>query len=113
MTPYAELYCDQGTTFNHIINLTDDVDNSAINVAAYTSITSQVRRSHISQNASANIVCTVTNAGEGEITLSMSASVTSNLRAGRYNFDVKAVDSANNVSRILEGLITVTPQVTR
>jgi hypothetical protein len=112
MTAYVELYMDQGTTFNNIINITDDITNSAVNIAGY-SITSQMRKSYYSANASANIICTVTNASAGEITLSVPANVTANLRPGRYVFDVKSVDSANVTSRILQGIISVTPQVAR
>ena len=32
MTAYVELYLDQGTTFNNIINITDDVTNAYVNV---------------------------------------------------------------------------------
>jgi hypothetical protein len=56
MTAYVELYMDQGTTFNNVINITDDVTNSAVNIAGY-SITSQMRKSYYSANASANIIC--------------------------------------------------------
>jgi hypothetical protein len=112
MTAYVELYMDQGTTFNNIINITDDVTNSAVNIAGY-SITSQMRKSYYSANASANIICTVTDASTGEVTLSVPANVTANLRPGRYVFDVKSVDSANITSRILQGIISVTPQVAR
>jgi hypothetical protein len=112
MTAYVELYMDQGTTFNNIINITDDITNSAVNISGY-SITSQMRKSYYSANASANITCTITDASTGEITLSVPANVTANLRPGRYVFDVKSVDSANITSRILQGIITVTPQVAR
>jgi hypothetical protein len=112
MAAYVELYIDQGTTFNTIINITDDTTNEVVNIAGY-SITSQLRRSYYSANASANIVCLITDASNGEITLSMPASVTANLKSGRYLFDVKSVDTSNVVSRILEGIVTVTPQVAR
>jgi hypothetical protein len=112
MTAYVELYMDQGTTFNNIINITDDITNSAVNIAGY-SITSQMRKSYYSANASANIICTITNASLGEVTLSVPATVTSNLRPGRYVFDVKSTDPANITSRIIQGIITVTPQVAR
>jgi hypothetical protein len=112
MAAYVELYIDQGTTFNNIINLTDDVTNNPINVSGYI-VTSQMRRSYYSANISANIVCTLSNASNGEITLSMSAANTSNLKAGRYVFDVKTTDEYDVVNRVLEGIITVQPQVTR
>jgi hypothetical protein len=112
MTAYVELYMDQGTTFNNIINITDDISNAAVNISGY-SITSQMRKSYYSANASANITCTITDASTGEVTLSVPANVTANLRPGRYVFDVKATDIYDNTSRILQGIISVTPQVAR
>ena len=112
MSAYVELYIDQGTSFNNVINLTDDVTNTPINIAGYTAI-SQLRRSYYSANASANITCTITNASNGELTLSMTAANTANLKPGRYVFDVKTVDELNTTSRVLEGIITVTPQVSK
>ena len=112
MAAYAELYLDQGTTFNNIINLTDDLTNAYINVSGYV-VRSQMRRSYFSANVSANIVCTITDAANGEITMSLPAANTSALKAGRYLYDVEVVDTAGTTSRILEGIITVTPEVTR
>lgn len=112
MAAYVELYVDQGTTFNNIINLADDVTNAALNISGYT-VRSQIRRSYYSLNASANITCTVSNAANGEITMSMSAGETSNVKAGRYLFDLETVDTGGVVTRVLEGIITVTPEVTR
>lgn len=112
MTAYVELYIDQGATFNNIINITDDVTNAYVNVSGYV-VTSQLRRSYYSTNVSANLTCTITDAANGEITLSMTAANTSMIKAGRYLFDVMTRDTSNVTSRILEGIITVTPGVTR
>lgn len=112
MAAYVELYIDQGTTFNNIINLTDDVTNTPINVSGYV-ISSQIRRSYYSANISANITCTLSNVANGEITMSMTAANTSNIKPGRYLFDVKTLDTSNQTSRVLEGIITVTPSCTR
>jgi hypothetical protein len=32
---------------------------------------------------------------------------------GRYVYDVELTDTSNSISRIVEGIVTVTPQVTR
>lgn len=112
MAAYVELYLDQGTTFNNVINLTDDVTNTPINVANYT-VVSQLRRSYYSANISANLVCSITDAANGEITLSLSAANTANIKPGRYVFDVKTTDNTNITSRVLEGIITITPSVTK
>jgi hypothetical protein len=83
-----------------------------VNVSGY-SFESQIRRSYYSANITANIICTITNASNGEVTMSISASNTANIKPGRYVFDVKSTDDLNAVSRILEGIITINPSVTK
>ena len=112
MAAYTELYMDQGTTFSNILTLTDDLTSASINVSGYT-VRSQMRRSYYSAKATANITCTITNASSGEITMSLTDGQTANIKAGRYLFDVETVDTGGVVSRVLEGIITVTPGVTK
>lgn len=111
MAAYVELYMDQGASFNNIINISDDLTNADINISGYT-VTSQMRRSYYSSNASANITCTITDAFTGEITLSLTSEQTANIKSGRYLFDVM-VHTPISVVRLLEGIITVTPRVTK
>jgi hypothetical protein len=112
MASYVELFLDQGTTFNNVITLTDDITNANINISGY-SVRSQMRRSYYSINATAEIVCSITNAPNGQITMSLPAANTSNIKPGRYLFDVDTTDPYGTVNRVLEGIITVTPRVTR
>jgi hypothetical protein len=112
MAAYEELYMDQGATFNNVINITDDLTNDYINVANYI-VRSQMRRSYYSANATANLVCTITNATSGEITVTLAAANTSNVKAGRYLFDLETEDPTGIVVRVLEGIITVNPGITR
>jgi hypothetical protein len=112
MAAYVELFVDQGANFNNVINLTDDVTNLNVNVQGYTVI-SQMKRSYYSANASANITCSITNALNGEITMTMNANTTANIKAGRYLFDMRVTDRGGVVSRVLEGIITVTPRISR
>jgi hypothetical protein len=112
MAAFVELYVDQGTTFTNTITLNDDSTNANVNISGYL-VRSQMRRSYYSTNATANIVCTITDAEYGVIEMSLGAANTANIKAGRYVFDVEMQDTANVVTRILEGIITVTPGVTR
>ena len=112
MSAFVELYIDQGATFESVITLTDDVTNANLNIANYI-VSSQMRRSYYSANASANITCILSNPYEGEVTLSLTAAQTASIKAGRYLFDVYTTNQSNNVIRVLEGIITVTPGVTR
>ena len=43
----------------------------------------------------------------------MTAANTTNIKPGRYLFDVETTDLGGKVNRILEGIINVTPGVTR
>lgn len=112
MAAYTEIIMDQGTTFNTEITLNDDTSSAPINLSGYI-VRSQMRRSYYSANASATFTCTITDAANGELTLSLTDGQTSNIKAGRYLFDLETVDTSNVVTRVLEGIITVTPGVTR
>ena len=49
----------------------------------------------------------------GQVTLSMNSATTATITPGRYVYDCELTSSANVVSRLVEGIVTVTPQVTR
>lgn len=112
MAGYVELYMDQGATFNDIINITDDVTNANVNISGY-SVRSQMRRSFYSSNATANLTCTISDAANGEITMTLLAANTANIKPGRYVFDVEVTNTMNKISRLIEGIITVSPRVTK
>jgi len=109
--PYTELTINQGATFESDLDLVDD-DGSAINVANYV-FSGQIRKSYYSLNPTANLTLNIVNAASGNVNIYLSAATTSNIKAGRYVYDVKMKDTANTVTRIVEGVITVTPQVTK
>lgn len=112
MAAYVELMMDQGATFNNVINLSDDLTNANLNISGYI-VRSQMRRSYYSANATANLICTIEDARNGVIILNLPANTTANIKAGRYLFDMETVDTLGVTNRVLEGIITVTPGVTR
>jgi hypothetical protein len=111
---YAELTIDQGSTFSTTIELTND-DNTPINLSFATANTfsSQIRKSYYSTNPTANISVTVDNAANGVVRLSIDSANTANIKPGRYLYDLKMVNEANTTIRIVEGIITISPQVSR
>lgn len=108
---YAELNLDQGTTFETSIDLTAD-DGSPIDVTDYV-FTSQIRKSYYSSTPAANLTVSIMNATTGNIKLSLDATSTSAIKAGRYLYDVKMTTDLGVTSRVIEGIITVSPQVSR
>lgn len=111
MAAYTELLLDQGATFSNIITLTDDVTNANMNLSAYT-VSSRLKKSYYTSTISANITCTITDAGNGQITMGLTAANTANLSPGRYVFDVLITDGTGTKSRVLEGVAFVAPGVT-
>lgn len=105
----ANLIIDQGSTYSTILNLTDD-DDAIINLTGYTG-SAQIRKHYTS---TANTPFTVSIAPiDGTVTLSLTANQTATLVAGRYVYDVELTNAGGVVSRVVEGIVTVTPQVTR
>jgi hypothetical protein len=111
MAQFIELELDQGSDFNYDLDLADD-DGVAVNVTNFT-FTSSIRKSYYSTNPVANLSVTILNAANGNVIFSLNAATTANIKAGRYLFDVKQLDNVNITTRLIEGIITVNPQVTK
>lgn len=105
----ANLIIDQGTTFTTQLNLTDENDD-ALDLTNYSG-SAQMRKHYTSSNSSSFTVSLGGNTGI--VTLSMTANATANLTAGRYVYDLELTDGSNEITRIVEGIVTVTPNVTR
>jgi hypothetical protein len=109
MATKANIIIDQGTTFSTVINLTDD-NGDAINLTGYTG-DAEMRKHYTSSNSQS---FSISLGGTlGTVTLSLTATQTANLTPGRYVYDVEVTSGSNVVSRIVEGIVTVTPEVTR
>lgn len=104
----ANLIIDQGTDYSTSITLTDDDDN-VVNLAGYTA-NAQIRKTYSSSN-SVTFSTSVVEA-QGVITLSLTDTQTANIVPGRYVYDV-IITTGNTTTRIVEGIVTVTPRVTR
>lgn len=110
MAAFSELTVEQGATFSTTVNV-EDVNGNAINLYSYTA-QSQMRKSYYSSSSS-NISASVTGTSNGEITLSITAANTALLVPGRYVYDLIITSPANVVTRVVEGIVTVLPSVTR
>lgn len=108
MAQKVNIILDQGTTFNTDFTFTDEQDNP-IDFTNFQG-SSQMRKSY---SSSTSYSFTVALSSNGVISLSMNAATTSSITAGRYLYDVEVTDPNNVVSRLVEGIVTVTPEVTR
>lgn len=105
----ANINIDQGTTFQTTINITDEDDN-IVDLTGYSGV-AQLRKHYTSSN-SVSFVVSISPA-IGTVTLSLNANTTATVSAGRYVYDCELTDTNGAVTRLLEGIVTITPQVTR
>ncbi len=109
MAAFTELTIEQGATFTEKVSVLD-VYNNPVNLSGYTA-SSMMRKSYYSSTYYV-INATVTGTSNGEITLSITSSNTALLTPGRYVYDL-IINGANTVNRVVEGIATVLPSVTR
>ena len=107
---YQELFLEQGTDFSTSITL-DDVNGDPYNLTGFTA-KSQMRKSYYSTSATAEFTITINSPAAGIIVMSLPSANTANVAAGRYVYDVAIKDSANTITRVLEGIVNVLPRVT-
>ena len=101
------------TTFVLTFNLSD-YNGNAIDLTG-SSIRSQLRKSY----GSASYTAFAVQSPEptlGEIEISLTAEQTTSLRPGRYVYDIEVEEPeeyGGSIVRVMEGIVTVTPEVTR
>ena len=101
---------EQGTTF--VRSLTLQENGEAMNLTNYT-VASQMRSTHDSSTVVGTFICAVQNATGGVIQMTMTSSATGAIEEGIYVYDIEITSGAGSVTRILQGKVTLTPQVTR
>ena len=111
MAAVANLRIDQGASFSSDVTVTNS-DGNAVDLSGYTA-EAKLANAH---GSSANTTITTTIAGDattGIISLSLTDSQTAALDApARYVYDVYITKTADStVTRVIEGIITVSPKV--
>ena len=111
MAAKANIIIDQGTDFTTTLTVTGD-DGSVTDLTGY-SANGHIRKHYTSSTATVFDVSFGTPRSDGQLTISLGRTTTENMEAGRYVYDVELTSAANNRSRLVEGVVTVTPQVTK
>jgi len=111
MAAKANIYVDQGTTFTTYLNVSG-TNEAPIDLTGYTFL-GQIRKWYTSSSAVNFNINTVNGPSNGVIEISLDANTTTTLDYGRYVYDVKMTDTGGNVTRIVEGILTVNPEVAK
>jgi hypothetical protein len=107
----SNIIVNTGTDFSQIFTLEDGQTNSALNLTNY-SVKAQMRK-HPTSSGVTTFTASIYSASDGQIKLGLSTTTTANLKEGRYMYDVILTDTADTMSRVLEGSVMVTKGVTQ
>lgn len=100
-----------GADFERTFSLEDNVTNSFLDLEGYTG-SSMLKKHPSSLTTAATFELDFTNRSYGEFKISLGSSITSQLKPGRYCYDVLISDGIQK-SRIVEGSALVTAGVTK
>ena len=106
-----DIVVDQGSDFS--IQIQIEQDGSNVNLSTH-SARAQLRPTPTSSTKTADFTCSIVNAVQGRIKMSLGNSVTANISNGKYYYDLELVNTSDSsVTRLIEGVAKVTPEVTR
>jgi hypothetical protein len=113
MAAIANLRIDQGATFSSDVTVTD-TDGTAFNLTGYTASAKMAKGYASTRTRTALTTAIATDRSTGVITLSLTADQTNTLDApARYVYDVEITQTSDStITRVIEGIITVSPSVT-
>lgn len=106
----SNLYVDQGSTYSTTMVLTD-INGIASNLANM-SANGQIRKSYTSANVVAQFA-TIIDVANGVLNISLPSDVTANMSYGRYVYDILLSGNNNIKMRLVQGILEVSPSVTR
>ena len=113
MSAKYNLVCDQATTFNFQFQILNN--ETPLNLTGYTG--TMTVRPFVGASTTTVVATTanglmVFDAANGRVTVTISATTTGAIAAGRYSYDL-VLDSGATVTRYLEGKFIVTGAVTQ
>jgi len=105
------LTIDQGSDF--AIDLVVKDDDVVKNLTGYLA-RAQMRTTKGASTVAATFTCTIINATSGALKMELTNAVSSAISAGKYYYDLELYTSGNTiVSRLMQGTVILTPEVTR
>ena len=105
------LTIDQGSDF--AIDLVVKDDDVVKNLTGYLA-RAQMRTTKGASTVAATFTCTIVNATSGALKMELTNAVSSAISAGKYYYDLELYTSGNTiVSRLMQGTVILTPEVTR
>lgn len=111
MATISNLFINQDTDFSTTVTVNDS-SGSALNLTSYTAL-AMIRKTYQSTGATTFTSTFAADRTTGQITISLTDAQTALLEDGRYVYDLVVTDNSGIKTRVVEGIATVTPGVSR
>ena len=111
MATISNLFIDQDADFTTTVTVNDS-NGTALDLTNYTAL-AMIRKTYQSSTATTFTSAFVSPRTTGQITISLTDTQTAALEQGRYVYDLVITDASGNKTRVVEGIATVTPSVSR
>jgi len=111
MATISNIFIDQGADFSTTVTISDS-DGSALDLTSYTAL-AQIRKTYESTTATDFTATFAADRTTGQITISLTDTQTAALEYGRYVYDLVITDTVGVKTRVVEGIATVNPSVSR
>lgn len=111
MATISNIFIDQGANFSTTVTI-EDGNSSALDLTSYTAV-AQIRKTYQSATATNFTVTFAADRTTGQITISLTDTQTAAFEEGRYVYDLLITDLSGTKTRVVEGIVTVNPSVSR
>ena len=111
MATISNIFINQGADLSTTVTISDS-DGTALNLAAFTAL-AQIRKTYESATAVSFTSKFDSDRTTGKITISLTDTQTSALESGRYVYDLLITSVTGVKTRVVEGIATVSPSVSR
>jgi hypothetical protein len=110
MATVSNLFVDAGANYSNIITVSAS-NGQALDLTGYT-VASQMRKSYQS-STSYNFTSSIYLAASGKVRLQLTDVQSASIPAGRWLYDVEITSGAGIKTRVVEGIVTITQQITQ
>ncbi|QZI94464.1 tail fiber protein [Methylophilales phage Melnitz-1 EXVC043M] len=111
MATISNIFINQHADFSTNVTISDS-NGSALDLTSYTAL-AQVRKTYESTSATSFTATFDSDRTTGKITLSLTDTQTAALESGRYVYDLLITGVSGDKTRVVEGIATVNPSVSR
>jgi hypothetical protein len=112
MAFYTDIIIDQGSAYNVTVPVLT-LNNLPLDLTEYNG-RGQIRRNYNATLAVDFLVQVYGDPTDGLVRISLTPAQTAAMKAGRYVFDIEVyTENDNDVIRVIEGQVTITPRATQ